>query len=156
MAFDYVKQHLLFPTFCLLMIQWSSVELRNSKQSIKEILLKYKMASRQKVNFDKTTISFSKAIRAKKRSHITHCLDIHEVLAHDKYLGLPTVIGKSRKKPFLFIIDCIWKWMGGWMETLVSWAGREVQIKAVAQAILTYAMSILIFQGALCVNLVID
>jgi len=39
------------------------------------------------------------------------------------------------------------------MERLVSWEGREVLIKAAAQTILTYAMSIFKFLQELCNNI---
>lgn len=87
------------------------------------------------------------------RMRITISLDIREVLSHEKYLGLPTTIGRSKKKPFLFILDRIKKKLSSWMERLVSWAGREVLIKAVAQAIPTYAMSVFKFSQELCNNI---
>jgi len=34
-------------------------------------------------------------------------LDIREVLGHEKYLGLPTKVGRSKQKLFLFIKNCI-------------------------------------------------
>jgi len=40
---------------------------------------------------------------------ITHCFDIRKVLSHDEHLGLPTVVGRSKQKPFLFIVDRIKK-----------------------------------------------
>ena len=76
------------------------------------------------MNFDKTNVSISQGVRTDRRSRITHCLDIHEVLSHNKYLGLPTVVGRSKKKPFLFIVDHIKKQIGGWMAKLVSWTGK--------------------------------
>ena len=84
------------------------------------------------MNFDKTNVSFSSGVRTNRRSRITQYLDIQEVLSNDKYLGLPTTVGRSKKKPFLFIVDQIKKRMGGWMYKLVSWVGKEVLIKAVA------------------------
>ena len=77
-------------------------------------------------------------------------LNMREVLAQDKCLGLSTYIGQSKKKPFLYIKDKLSKCLSGWMDKLVSWAGREVVIKAVAQAILTYAMSVFKFPKDFC------
>lgn len=73
--------------------------------------------------------------------------------SHDKYLGLPMTVGHSKKKPFLFITNRIKKRMGGWMDKLVSCAGREVLIKVVAQAIPTYAMSVFKFTKDLCCSI---
>ena len=87
------------------------------------------------------------------RMGITTSLDIREVLSHEKYFGLPTTIGRSKKKPFLFIFDRIKKRLSSWMERLVSWAGRKVLIKAVAQAIPTYSMSVFKFSQELCNNI---
>jgi len=68
----------------------------------------------------KTTVSFNKAFTIDKRRRITHCLDIREVLSHGKYLDLLTVIGRSKKKLFLFIIDHIKSKLSGWMGRLIS------------------------------------
>jgi len=75
---------------------------------------------------------------------------MREVLSHEQYIGLPTMVGRSRKKPFLFIKDKIGKRLSNWMDKLLSWAGREVLIKAVAQAIPTYAMSVFKLPSNLC------
>ncbi|KAA3460545.1 reverse transcriptase [Gossypium australe] len=48
----------------------------------------------------------------------------------DKYLGLPLPIGKKRCRS------------NSWTKRLLSYGGKEVTIKAVLQAIPTYAMSI--------------
>lgn len=58
----------------------------------------------------------------------------------EKYLGLPTYVGGSKKKVFQVIQDRVWKKLKGWKERYLSQAGREILIKSVAQAIPTYVM----------------
>ena len=77
-------------------------------------------------------------------------LDIREILAHEKYLGHPTRVGRSKKRPFMSIKDRISSRLEGWMKKHLSWEGREVLIKAIAQAIPTYTMSIFKFPSELC------
>ncbi|KAK4393924.1 hypothetical protein Sango_1863200 [Sesamum angolense] len=60
---------------------------------------------------------------------------------HDKYLGLLTIIGKSRAELFQSIKDGVWNRIHGWNAKLLSQAEREVLIKAVLQAIPMYIMS---------------
>jgi len=77
-------------------------------------------------------VVFSKGVLAERRQQITLCLDIQEVLSQDKYLEAPIFVGRSRKKPFLFLDDRIKKQLSGFMDRLVSWAGREMLIKVAA------------------------
>lgn len=51
----------------------------------------------------------------------------------DTYLGLPTLVGRSKFQTFSFLKDRVWKKIQGWKGQLLSKAGREVLIKAVAQ-----------------------
>jgi len=60
------------------------------------------------------------------------------------------VVGRSKKKPFLFLVDRIKSRMSSWTRRLVSWVGRKVLIKAVAQVIPTYSMSIFKLLQELC------
>jgi hypothetical protein len=64
--------------------------------------------------------------------------------------GLPTYIGRSRKKCFAYIKEKIWKRIQGWKEKLMSMAAKEILIKAVAQAIPTYAMAHFDLTKSLC------
>ena len=50
----------------------------------------------------------------------------------------------------MFIVDRLKKRPSTWMGRLASWAGREVLIKAVAQAIPTYSMSVFKLPSDLC------
>lgn len=106
------------------------------------IISTYERASGQKVNYDKTQISFSKNVPLSMRQQITNHLGVVEVDRHEKYLGLPTIVGKSKKIIFQCIKERIWKKLQGWKEKLLSRAGKEILIKAVIQAIPTYIMSI--------------
>uniref|UniRef100_A0A803LRS4 Reverse transcriptase n=1 Tax=Chenopodium quinoa TaxID=63459 RepID=A0A803LRS4_CHEQI len=77
-----------------------------------------------------------------RRSDIVATLGVREVDRNEKYLGLPTIIGKSKKLIFACLKERIWKKLQGWKEKLLSRPGKEILIKAVAQAIPTYMMSI--------------
>lgn len=68
-------------------------------------------------------------------------------------MEIPTYVGKSKKKAFLPIKDKIGKRLSGWMDKLVSWVGREVLIKVVAQTIPTYAMSVFKLPKDFCYSL---
>ncbi|CAL1369229.1 unnamed protein product [Linum trigynum] len=59
---------------------------------------------------------------------------------HDKYLGLATVAGRSKKEMLMELKERVRKKLNGWKEKTLSSAAREVLIKSVALAQLSYAM----------------
>lgn len=69
-------------------------------------------------------------------------LGVNEVDKHAKYLGLPTIIGRSKKSIFACLKEHIWKKRQGWKEKFLSKVGKEVLLKAVIQSIPTYMMSL--------------
>ncbi|KAL0433613.1 UNVERIFIED_CONTAM: hypothetical protein Slati_2695600 [Sesamum latifolium] len=60
--------------------------------------------------------------------------------AHDRYLGLPVVAGRSKWALFQNIRDRSWDRISGWSSRLLSQASKGVLIKSVLQALPTYAM----------------
>lgn len=72
---------------------------------------------------------------------------------HNKYLGLPLIFGKSMTQVFAKIKERVGKKLVGWNEKLLSIGGREILIKAVAQAVPTYTMSCFQLPKSLCDDL---
>ena len=72
---------------------------------------------------------------------------------HEKYLCLSSLVGRNKKNTFNSINDKLRKKLAGWKEKLLSKARKEVLIKAVAQAIPTYTMSVFKLSDSLCEDL---
>ncbi|WCJ29809.1 Retrovirus-related Pol polyprotein from type-1 retrotransposable element R2 [Euphorbia peplus] len=121
--------------------------------SIKQILSCYENASGQRINFDKTEIIFSKNVSSEMRANIRNFLEVKEVDSFQRYLGMPSLIGRSKKQIFSFIRDRIAKKLNGWKERNLSQAGKEVLIKAVAQSIPQYIMSSFALPITFCLEL---
>jgi hypothetical protein len=66
------------------------------------------------------------------------------------YLGLPVYVGRSRAQTFQYLKDRIWKKIQGWKEKFLSKMGKDILIKACAQAIPTFAMSCFDLTKTLC------
>ena len=76
-----------------------------------------------------------------------------EVEKFESYLGLPTLIGRAKNQTFSFLKDRVWKKLQGWKGLMLSRAGKEVLIKAVAQSIPTYTMGVFQLPKSLCDDL---
>lgn len=74
-------------------------------------------------------------------------------MRHGKYLGLPLVIRKSKNQVFAEIKEKVHKKLSGWKEKMLSMGGKEILIKAMAQAIPTYTMSCFQLPKGLCEEL---
>ena len=66
-------------------------------------------------------------------------MGVPAIKQYDKYLGLPSLVGRQKKACFNQIKERIWNKMQSWKERLLSQAGKEVMIKAVIQSIPTYS-----------------
>ena len=67
--------------------------------------------------------------------------EAHVIQQHEKYLGLPSQIGRFKCNTFCGLKEKLANKLAGWKEKLLSKASKEILIKVVAQAILTYTMS---------------
>lgn len=66
---------------------------------------------------------------------------MHTNLSMSNYLGLPSLVRRSKKVVFKFLIERIWKRVQGWNVKLLPKAVKAVLIKNVASAISSYCMS---------------
>lgn len=64
---------------------------------LSRILAIYEKASGQNINLTKSTVFLSPNISQTNRNELLEALWIHSVLNDEKYLGLPMVLGKSKK-----------------------------------------------------------
>ena len=120
--------HLLFADDSLLFCRATQGEV----QVITELLQTYANASRQCINFDKSSVYFSTNIATDQRERIKWELGVREVDRFESYLGLPTLVGRAKYQTFSFIKDRVWKKIQGWKGQLLSRAGKEILIKVVA------------------------
>ena len=85
--------HLFFVDDSLLFCKANSQEC----QQLIEILCLYEAASGQKINADKSSVFYSANTLEEKKNEILEILGPMQDSRHGKYLGLPSIIGKSKK-----------------------------------------------------------
>ena len=119
-------------------------------EKIQELLGKYERASGQKINSDKTTLFFSNNASFATKEEVKNLLGVPEIKEYERYLGLPAVVGRRKKASLNYIKDRVWGTLQGWKEKILSQAGKEVLLKAVVQAIPTFAMSCFRLPIGLC------
>jgi hypothetical protein len=81
---------------------------------------------------------------------ITEVLDVRNETLNEKYLGMPSNVGRSRSGAFKYIKDRIWSKIQGWLEKLLSAGGKDVLIKSVAQALPIFSMACFLLPQGLC------
>lgn len=108
---------------------------------VKRLLADYEQHSGQAVNFNKSGIFFSSNVRRDKQHLLSNIQGVQNELKDNMYLGLPSLVGKSRRKVFSFVKERVWKRVQGWNNCKLSKAGKAVMIKNVALAILSFCMS---------------
>ncbi|KAK2635264.1 hypothetical protein Ddye_030056 [Dipteronia dyeriana] len=122
----------------------------NSSQHIHGWTLLRRLAG---VNFQKSTVCFSKQIAARDREVMADILEMEIVESHLKYLGLPCATSRSKCVLFSDIKDRVWKKISSWSHRFFLSGGREVLLKAVIQAIPVYSMNLFKLSASLISDL---
>ena len=114
------------------------------------VLDTYEKESGQKLSRDKTSLFFSKNTSGEIQSFVKETFGAQIVQQHERYMGLQPMVGKGKKKAFNRIKDQVGRKIASWKGKLLSNAGREILIKAVAQATPTYTMNCFKLPDSLC------
>lgn len=141
--------HLFFVDDALLFGQAS---MENMYQFV-DILNTYSKASGQRINLAKSGIICGKFMEHRAKVQMTATLHMQLWDNPGKYLGLPAEWGRSKVSALSWIRERIEMKIEGWKECLLNQAGKETLIKAVLQAIPTFAMSMVRFPKNFCAQI---
>ena len=119
-------------------------------QIVTNILTMYEEASSHKINRGKTQLFFSTNTQEDIKNRVKDLVGVEVVTQYEKYLGMPSFVGRAKKETFSYIRERVWHKIQGWKEKLLSQAGREILIKAVIQAMLTFTMGCFKLPKNLC------
>lgn len=129
--------HLLYADDSLFYCKGNDEEL----QHLTHILEKYSLVSGQRINFQKSSIYFGKLIPENRREIIKQKLGIHQAGGEGMYLGLPKAFGGSKVSILSYLKEKLRQRVQGWQTRFLSPAGKEVLLKSIALALLTYTMT---------------
>ena len=141
--------HLLFADDALLFFKANDSQARR----VKEVIGKFERGTGQLLSPTKCSILTRESLSQEVKVNICDVLGVERVQFEAKYLGLPTPDGRLKNKRFQPLRERFAKRMADWTEKILSSAGKEVQIKSVAQAIPTYIMSVFQLTAGMCEEL---
>ena len=122
--------NLLFVDDSLLFCQATPKE--GEGEVVEEILQTYERTLGQSINLEKSLVFFSSNTTDIQKLQMLQILGVKEVVKFESYLGLPTLIGRTKYHTFAYLKDRVWKILQGWKGMLLSRASKEILIKAVA------------------------
>ncbi|XP_042969022.1 uncharacterized protein LOC122301695 [Carya illinoinensis] len=120
---------------------------------LRQLLSSYEEAIGQRLNIEKASIFFSRNTRREVQQSILQQAGLRAHGPFDKYLGLPSYIGKQRTKAFSLVVDRIKSKMASWKTKVLSQGGKEILLKFVLQSIPTYSMGIFKLPKSIVKNL---
>jgi hypothetical protein len=97
--------HLLFADDCFIFCRSNLSETRK----LMEILKTYENASGQEINLSKSEIFFSRNISQAAQKDLSELMGVRHVMGTGTYLGVPSMVGRSKKATFAYIKDRIWR-----------------------------------------------
>ncbi|XP_017604816.1 uncharacterized protein LOC108451662 [Gossypium arboreum] len=131
--------HLFFADDALLFVQNKK---KGDVEEIVNIIASFSRVSGQEVNKDMFMIMFSLKTLADHRHLFSFMLGIRTVDKLDSYLGLPLPVSRKKSLALSYIINRRTCRVRSCSKHLLSYGGKKVFIKAIIQAILTYAFSV--------------
>jgi hypothetical protein len=122
--------------------------------SIMSCLDKYCRWSGQSINASKSSIHFSKNTNPTTSENISNIIPYPSNTNTSLYLGLPILIGNSKKRAFQGIIDKVLNRIEGWRAKTLSQVGILVLIKYVVAALPSCAISSFLLPNSFCTELI--
>ncbi|RLN35951.1 hypothetical protein C2845_PM03G26230 [Panicum miliaceum] len=141
--------HLLFADDALVFFKATA----DQASWVKELLHRFEKCTGQKLSPAKCSLLTRENIDEECREQIRLILGVENVNFEPKYLGLPAPDDRQKRERFQPFRERFGKRVPAWSEKLLSAAGKEVLIKAVAQAIPTYIMSVFQMTKTFCEDL---
>ncbi|XP_050121457.1 uncharacterized protein LOC126599164 [Malus sylvestris] len=138
--------HILFADDTLIFLKAEEMNCRHLIQLID----KFCAASGQHVNKSKSSVCFGSNVPEEVSRHLAVILGFERVGDPGIYLGVPAMWGRSKKAGLAYVKGRLLDKMQGWKKSTLSQAGREILIKAVAQAIPAYLMNLFKFPISFC------
>ncbi|PNX86022.1 ribonuclease H, partial [Trifolium pratense] len=141
--------HLLFADDCFLFCRANIMEATH----LMSLLDTYSAASGQEINLSKSEVFFSKNLSKAAQEDLSGIMGVKHVMGTGTYLGLPSMVGRSKKATFGYIKDRIWKKINSWRGRALSKAGKDVMIKSVLQSIPSYIMSVYLLPDSIITDI---
>ena len=145
-AKDITISHLLFVDDSLVFSRASVAYCKH----LKRIFYCYVTASGHIFNFEKSSIFISGKTTSEQILAIRSIFQLEVVFKYEKYFGLPSMLGRKKMIFFNEVTLKVSNKISSWHHKIFSSGGKKILIKAVAQAILAYAMSLFKLPKSLC------
>lgn len=118
---------------------------KEETNELHNIFEKYHNSSRQHINYDKSVMVFGNKVTYEIKDKINKYMPITFANNIGNYLGLPTQLGKSKRRDLNYTVERIREKLYGWKKKNLSYAGKITLIKTIIQVIPTHATSVLKF-----------
>jgi hypothetical protein len=128
--------HLMFADDVILFGQATT----ENMEAVLEVLQTFCAMSGQRVNYDKSSIFFSRNVEANTRHALSAKSGLKETTRLGNYLGVPALGRTPRCQDFQYLIEKIKGRLAGWKAKQLSLAGRITLAKSVIQSIPVYPM----------------
>ena len=124
-----------------------------STYNLKITLQTYCNGSGQKINLQKSSIFFGNGCSEDNKNMLKGVIGINSEALSEKYLGLPTLVGRSKDGTFKYVTQCSKGKVSGWKGQGLSKKAREVLVKSGLQSTPTFTMSCFHLTKKTCRNL---
>ena len=84
------------------------------------------------MNSSKTSLYFNPNIDNETKDRVKTMFGAQVIKPHEAYLGLPSLVGRSKNNTFAHLKQRVAKKVSGWKEKLLTHARKELLIKSVA------------------------
>ncbi|KAL3498763.1 hypothetical protein ACH5RR_041495 [Cinchona calisaya] len=123
---------------------------REEAKEIMKIINLYEKASGQSINLDKSSVFFGKNTSFVLKAEVCTALENVIEVIEGSYLGLRTVVSRSKTLVFKAIKDRVVSRIESWKNKFHSFASKEVLLKSIALAMPIYVMSYFKITVKLC------